>query len=178
MVLSESDIQAVIEVLLDAYYHHRTIFIMGNSGSASTASHFTCDLSKGTILPGRPRFRVIALTDNIPLMTAWANDLTYQNIFAEQLISLAKPKDIVIATSGSGNSANVIKALKRAHELDTVTVGFDGGSVKDLVDYCVHVKSFCIQQVEDAHMILQHLVCTTLRDLIRVNGKYFTVNSY
>jgi len=165
--LPQADIQAVIKVLLEAYRQGRTVFIMGNGGSASTASHFACDLGKGTSQPGRPRFRVISLADNIPLMTAWANDSAYRDIFAEQLINLVRSGDVVIGISGSGNSRNITKALKRAREAGAITVGFcgfDGGRLKDLVDYCIHVKSSCIQQVEDAHLVLQHLICVTLQE--------------
>ncbi|RLC76972.1 MAG: phosphoheptose isomerase, partial [Chloroflexi bacterium] len=102
-------ISEVVDVLLSANYVGTTIFTLGNGGSAATASHFKCDLAKGTITPNRPRFRVIALTDNVPEMTALSNDLSYEDVFAEQLRGLMGRGDVVVAFSGSGNSPNVLR---------------------------------------------------------------------
>src|SRR4051794_6814222 len=98
---------SVAELLLACQERGGTVFVLGNGGSAATASHFVCDLTKGTRNNGLPTFRAIALTDNVPLVTAWANDTSYDRIFAEQLDALVQPDDLVIAISASGNSMNV-----------------------------------------------------------------------
>lgn len=163
------DIRRTVDILYQARLDDRQVFIMGNGGSAATASHFACDLGKGTLVPGRPRFRVIALTDNMPLFSALANDYGYDWVFAEQLASLVRPSDVVIAISGSGNSANVLNALHLAREVGATTVGltgFDGGQLKEMVDVCIHVPNQCMEQVEDMHLMLEHLLTTCLRRLI------------
>ena len=162
-------IQEVIGVLQEARLNDRQVFIMGNGGSAATASHFACDLGKGTLMPGRPRFRVIALTDNMPLFSALANDFGYDRVFVEQLASLVHPGDVVIGISGSGSSANVLNATFFARQVGATTIGltgFDGGQLKDLVDVCVVVPNHCMEQVEDLHLLLEHLISTQLRRAI------------
>jgi D-sedoheptulose 7-phosphate isomerase len=162
-------IQDVISILAHARFNNKQVIIMGNGGSAATASHFACDLGKGTLLPDLPRFRVIALTDNMPLFSALANDYGYDYVFSEQLQSLIQPGDVVIGISGSGNSANVLNAMKSAREAKAITigfVGFDGGLLKDLTDVYIHVPSHNIEQVEDVHLILEHLICTCVRQFI------------
>jgi len=162
-------IKDVIGVLHYARMNDKQVFIMGNGGSAATASHFACDLGKGTLLPTRPRFRVIALTDNMPLFSAYANDYGYAHVFREQLASLIREGDIVFGISGSGNSANVLQAIEFAQARQATTigfVGFDGGKLKGMVDVCVHVPNYCMEQVEDIHLILEHLVCTCLRQAL------------
>ena len=159
-------IRQVINVLLETHQAGNKIFIMGNGGSAATASHFACDLAKGTITFGLPRFRVIALTDNMPLVTAWGNDMAYEDIFAEQLLALLESGDVVIAISTSGNSENVLKAVRMAKQEGAIAIGFTGqggGKLQPLVDVCVAVPSDCIERVEDAHLILEHLICTVIR---------------
>ena len=167
--LPGESIQDVIGVLHYARLHDKQVFILGNGGSAATASHFACDLGKGTLMPDRPRFRVIALTDNMPLFSALANDYGYENAFAEQLASLVRPGDIVIGISCSGDSPNVLKAITFARSRKATTigfVGFDGGKLKSLVDLCIHVPNYCIEQVEDIHLMLEHLICTCLHKVI------------
>jgi D-sedoheptulose 7-phosphate isomerase len=169
-------IRDTIGVLHYARMNDAQVFIMGNGGSAATASHFACDLGKGTLLPGNPRFRVIALTDNVPTFSAYANDCGYEHVFREQLASLVRKGDVVIGISGSGNSANVLNAIEFARDNLAITigfVGFDGGKLKGMVDICVHVPNYCMEQVEDIHLMLAHLICTCLRrtldrDQIRV----------
>ena len=163
-------IQDVVDVLLSANYVGSTVFTLGNGGSASTASHFACDLAKGTIIPGRPRFRVVALTDNLPLMTAWGNDVAYEDIFAEQLTGLIGRGDVVVAFSGSGNSANVLQAVELARRMGAITIGFSGfagGRLSTLVDVPVVVPCDCMEQIEDVHLTLCHLTCTVLREQMR-----------
>lgn len=160
------EIRQVINLLLEIHQARSKVFIMGNGGSAATASHFACDLAKGTIISGLPRFRVIALTDNTPLITAWGNDTAYEDIFAEQLLALLESGDVVIAISASGNSENVLKAVRMAKREGAITIGFTGrggGKLQSLVDVCVAVPSDCMEQVEDAHLILEHLICTVIR---------------
>jgi D-sedoheptulose 7-phosphate isomerase len=167
--LPSAAVQRTIALLQEARLNDRQVFIMGNGGSAATASHFACDLSKGTLMPGRPRFRVIALTDNMPLVSALANDCGYDRVFVEQLASLVQPGDVVIGISGSGNSANVVNAILLARQVGATTAaltGFDGGQLQRLVDVCIHVPNHCMEQVEDLHLMLEHLICTQLRQAI------------
>ncbi|RMF38043.1 MAG: SIS domain-containing protein [Chloroflexi bacterium] len=163
-------IEQVLQALLDVYEREGTVFIMGNGGSAATASHFAGDLAKGTAHPGLRRFRVVPLTDNVPLITAWANDVDYEWIFAEQLRNLVRPGDLVIGISGSGNSPNVLNAIALAREMGATTVGLtggDGGKLALMADIAVIAPSDTMEQIEDAHLVLEHLICTTLRDEIR-----------
>lgn len=156
----------VVDAIIEAGERGSTIFVLGNGGSAATASHFACDLAKGTQRPGVRPFRVVALTDNVPLMTAWGNDTAYDRIFAEQLRPLVQPGDVVIGISGSGNSPNVLEAMRVANEAGALAIGwtgFRGGKIKDLVDICIIVPSHSMEQIEDVHLILEHALCTTLR---------------
>jgi len=167
--LPVSSIEEVISTLLYARFNRKQVIIMGNGGSAATASHFACDLGKGTLMPGLPRLRVIALTDNVPLFSALANDFGYDHVFSEQLRSLVQPGDLAIGISGSGNSPNVLNAIQAARELGAITigfVGFDGGRLKGMVDLCLHVPSHNMEQVEDVHLILEHLLSTSLRQVM------------
>jgi D-sedoheptulose 7-phosphate isomerase len=162
------DIQSVIAALQEARFNDRQVFILGNGGSAATASHFACDLGKGTSTPDLPRFRVIALTDNMATFSAYANDVGYDCVFAEQLANLLRPGDVVLGISGSGNSANVLRAFEFARSRGALTIGFsgfDGGMMRKLSDVCVIVPSCCMEQVEDVHLILEHLVCSALRKI-------------
>ncbi len=167
------DIRDVIAVLQYARLSEKQVFVVGNGGSAATASHFACDLGKGTTVPGVPRFRVIALTDNTALLSAYANDFGYEHVFAEQLSNLARKGDVVIAISGSGNSPNVLRALELARRDQLTTIGFTGfggGRMRQMVDVCVVVPSSCMEQIEDVHLILEHLVCTCLRQSERCDS--------
>jgi D-sedoheptulose 7-phosphate isomerase len=140
--------------------------VFGNGGSAALASHCACDLGKGTTTNGNRRFRVLALTDNIPLMTAWANDASYDDIFAEQLTPFIDKGDIALAISGSGNSPNVLKALLVARQAGAFTIGltgFQGGKMKRLCDLCIIVPSDNMQVIEDLHVSVNHSIFTALR---------------
>ncbi len=170
LTLPVQEVDDVVNVLLAAQERGSTIFLCGNGGSAATASHMACDLAKNITVPGMQQFRVVALTDNIPLMTAWANDNGYENIFAEQLKPLVQPGDILIAISTSGNSPNVLKAVAAAGEFGAISVGFTdqiGGQLKEIVDYCVHVPCTNIEQVEDVHMVLAHCIVSTMRQKLQ-----------
>ena len=140
------------------------IFLCGNGGSAATASHMANDLGKGASLglPREKRFRVTALTDNVPWMTALANDLDYASIFAEQLRNLGEADDLLIAISGSGNSPNVLQAAAVARDLGMRTMGwtgFGGGKLAGAVDLAVVVDSHHMGRVEDLHTVLMHVIC-------------------
>lgn len=168
--LDVDTIDRVIRLLHGARLNDRQVFTMGNGGSASTASHFVCDLAKNTRLDGWNSFRVIGLSDNMAVFSAYANDEGYENTFALQLNNLVKANDIVIAISTSGNSPNVVKAAELAKAKGAVTVGFtgfDGGQLRSLADISVHVDSDCIEHVEDAHLVLEHLITKSLRERLR-----------
>lgn len=154
-------IDQVAEVLYKAYLQHQAVLLFGNGGSAALASHLACDLGKGTVLNGAERFRVIALTDNIPLITAWANDSRYEDIFAEQMRNFIQPRDIAFAISGSGNSSNVLRALELARAVGAYTIGlggYQGGKMKSLCDLCIVVPSENMQIIEDLHLSIGHCV--------------------
>lgn len=166
-------IERIKDILIKAYRDGKRIFIMGNGGSATASSHFACDLAKGTTIGNphmRERFKVIALTDNVPLLTAWANDTGYENIFVEQLKNLLEEGDVVMAISASGNSKNVLKAVDYASNKAATTIGltgFEGGKLKDIAQECLIVPSNSMERVEDVHLILGHLLCCYLRELLR-----------
>ena len=154
-------------MLRKARENKNTIFIMGNGGSASTASHFVGDLSKGTIVDGFPRFKAVALTDNIPNMLAWANDVGYEQIFVEQLKNLMEAGDVVIGISVSGNSMNVIKAIEYANRNGGITIGLsgcDGGKLVKCAQENIHVPSSYTQKVEDIHLLIEHLLTSLIRE--------------
>jgi D-sedoheptulose 7-phosphate isomerase len=159
-------IEEVVSILNQARLDNRQVFIMGNGGSAATASHFVCDLAKNTREVGKPHFRVIGLSDNMAILSALANDEGYENVFVQQLANLINPGDIVIAISASGNSPNVLKAVKYARETGATTIGFtgyEGGKLGLMVDLNVLVKSNCIEQVEDIHLVLEHMIIKSLK---------------
>lgn len=164
--LDHAAIRQAIDILHDARLRRSNIFVMGNGGSASTASHLVCDLAKNTRAPGYPDFRVIGLADNMALLSAYANDEGYENIFVQQLLSLAQPADVVIAISTSGNSSNVLEAVEAANRLGAITIGmtgFNGGKLSSLVTLDLHVPSDIIEHVEDLHLMFEHLICQALR---------------
>ena len=166
--LPEALIEQVIRILHEARSDRKQIFVMGNGGSAATASHFVCDLAKNTRREGWPNFRVIGLTDNMAIFSALANDEGYQNVFAQQLESFVQPGDIVIGISASGNSSNVLGAIELANQVGARTIGFtgfDGGKLGGMVEINIHVDSHCIEHVEDIHLMLEHLICKALREL-------------
>jgi D-sedoheptulose 7-phosphate isomerase len=163
--LDVGEIDQVCRIFKNAYDQERTIFLMGNGGSASTASHIACDINKGACLNAKKKFHVMALTDNLPVITAIANDINYDSIFLEQLKSFAKPGDVVVGISGSGNSPNVLKGIEYARQTGCTTIGvcgYDGGKLKTLVDCCFHVKINDMQIVEDLHLVLGHILMRVL----------------
>jgi D-sedoheptulose 7-phosphate isomerase len=160
--LSHEGIDQIADALYKAYESERIVYTFGNGGSASLASHFACDLGKGTAYcNGGKRFRALALTDNLPALTAWANDSSYEDIFSEQLRNFVHPQDVAFAISGSGNSKNVLNALEVAREAGATTLGisgFEGGQMKSLCDICVVVPSNNMQIIEDMHLAMAHSV--------------------
>lgn len=152
---------AIVEAILDAYAHTRRIFVMGNGGSASTASHFACDINKGCCIDLEHKFKMICLNDSLPTLMAIANDLSYASVFVEQLKNFFEPKDLVIGISGSGNSPNVIAAIDyaRLHGAKTIGLsGFDGGTLAKSVDIAWVAGIQDMQKVEDLHMIVVHMI--------------------
>jgi D-sedoheptulose 7-phosphate isomerase len=173
--LPHSKIEQVADKLNQAYEEGRRVFLFGNGGSAALASHFACDLGKGTTLPGnsQKRFRVLSLTDNMPLLTAWANDTSYEQVFAEQLRNFVQPGDVAIAISGSGSSPNVLRALEAAREAGAFTIGlagFQGGKMNSLCDLCVVIPSNNMQIIEDLHVSVTHALFTLVRDRIQADS--------
>ncbi len=158
-------VASFIAELERAYQDDRQVFIIGNGGSAGTASHMACDLAK-TVLGRRPdrgkrRFRVMSLTDNVPLITAIGNDVGYEHVFTEQLAVFARRGDLLVAITGSGNSPNVVNAVRTAREMGLRTtgmLGFDGGEVLPMLDTPLLIPDFSYGFVEDLHMVLDHLV--------------------
>ena len=170
--LAAVDFRQVEAILLRAREEGRTVFIIGNGGSAATASHMANDLNKGAAVAGQRRFRALALTDNVPLITAWANDTQYEQIFVEQMANFFHPGDVLIAISGSGNSPNIIAALEWARREGAVTIGLtggNGGQLLGLVDCGLLVPSNRMEQIEDMHLVLAHAICVSLRN--RIAGK-------
>src|SRR5712692_8755808 len=164
--LNTQSIAELIGVLLYARTQGNKIFFMGNGGSGSTASHFATDLGKGTIVAGKPRFKVMPLNDHLPTFSAYANDMGYESVFAEPMKNFIERGDIVIGLSGSGNSRNVLEAMKVARESGGICIGFtgfDGGKLKPMVDLSLHAPVQKMDQSEDAHHIMMHLVCDCIR---------------
>jgi D-sedoheptulose 7-phosphate isomerase len=161
-------VRRMADAIWEAYRQGRMIFAFGNGGSSACASHLIEDVAKGIDYgPGTARYKALALTDSVPLITAWANDSSYDDVFAEQLRNFVQPEDVALGISASGNSRNVLKALELANEVGAVTLGltgYDGGRLKDLVKEAVIVPSDNMQQIEDVHLVLCHLIYVCLRD--------------
>ncbi len=166
--LPHEQVDQICDLLFIAHQEGRRIFLFGNGGSAALASHLACDLGKGTTgrLMHARRFRAVALTDSIPMITAWANDASYEDIFAEQLKNLFEPRDLAFAISASGNSPNVLKALELARREDGICIGlsgFAGGKMKHLCHHCLVVPSDNMQLIEDVHLSIAHALFTSIR---------------
>jgi len=166
------EVQALADGIAGAYRDGRTVFLIGNGGSGSAASHFCEDLGKGTLVDfeRQKRLKVMSLTDNAPYILAWANDVGYDCIFSEQLKNLARAGDLLVAISGSGNSPNVLKAVEYAHAIGMRTfgiTGFDGGKLRKMAQRSLHVPSFNMGAVEAAHAVVFHYLLDTLRERFR-----------
>ena len=154
-------IAQAIEILREAREKDRQIFVCGNGGSASTASHFVCDMLKCASERGG-RFRIMALTDSLPTITAYSNDVSYESIFTEQLKNFARPRDVVMALSGSGNSPNVVSALSYANSIGCQTIaltGRNGGKLGPLAKLQIHVAEPHMGRIEDGHLMACHMIC-------------------
>ncbi len=164
------DLEAVgraIEWMREARDAGRTIFVCGNGGSASTASHFACDMVKGASYERPRRFRIQALTDSLPTLTAYSNDVNYEAVFVEQLKNFAQPGDVVMAISGSGNSPNVLRAVEYANSIGCKTLaltGRDGGRLGAMAQLNLRVPVPHMGRIEDAHLIICHMICYYFMD--------------
>jgi D-sedoheptulose 7-phosphate isomerase len=169
--LSRADVQAVVDALYAAWQAHKTVFIIGNGGSAATASHMMNDLNKLTFATGKHRFRALALTDNMPLVTAWGNDAAYADVFAEPMRNLMQAGDLLVAISTSGNSPNVVRAVEVAKaEFGAQVIGWvgdKGGKLAELSDVLVRIPDGHIGVQEDGHLILNHCIANALAAAIR-----------
>jgi D-sedoheptulose 7-phosphate isomerase len=181
--LDQRVLDEILDCLMDVWRERRTVFVMGNGGSASTATHFAADLAKYTISEGKPRFKVLGLTDNVPLVSAWTNDGGFNSIFAEQMAAWLEPGDVLVGFSvhgGSGSgeagpwSQNMVRAMKAAKDGGASVIGFsgfDGGAMAEMADYCLTVPVLTEELgtpiVESIHVLLHHLVVHTLRERIK-----------
>jgi D-sedoheptulose 7-phosphate isomerase len=164
--LPYNSITQIVSIFLNAFAEQRTVYVFGNGGSAASASHLMCDINKGTSPGEGKRPRVMALTDNASLITAWANDFGYERIFSEQLKTFIKPRDVAFAISTSGDSPNVLLALEVARESGAMTIGLggcQGGQMKSLCDVCAIVPSDNVQLVEDLHHAMIHSIFVAVR---------------
>ncbi len=162
-----SKAKVITNALVKARNERKRIYTLGNGGSASTASHMASDLNKSASRHDAPRFRAVALTDSTPTMLAWGNDSSYDDIFVEQLKNHLDSGDVVIAISGSGNSKNVLKAVDFANSKGAVTIGltgFDGGKLAEIAKIAYVVPCNCMQQIEDVHLLIEHMLSMILRD--------------
>ncbi len=172
--LDVDEISKVMNILEGTRLSGYRVFICGNGGSAATASHFTCDFNKGISYSQKVKYNFECLNDNVPMMMAIANDIGYEDIFSEPLKNKMHKEDVLLAISGSGNSKNVIKAIEYAKSIGATTiglVGYDGGKIKELTDYCIHVKIDNMQIVEDVHMVMDHVMMFVLSGMKGANGK-------
>jgi len=163
--ISKKDISQLMNILLTAKDQGKTIFVMGNGGSASTASHFCCDFNKGISFGQEEMFKFMCLNDNIPTLMAYANDLGYEEIFIGPLKNFIQEGDLVIGISGSGNSVNVVKALEYANSKGAFTIGltgYSGGKVKQICQHNVHIPVDDMQITEDLHMVIDHCIMSIL----------------
>lgn len=170
VLLEKQSIEQMIELIMEAYRKDKKIYVLGNGGGASTASHIACDLGKGTLARvydrHEKRLHVMSLTDNVALMTAYANDLSYDDIFLQQLRNLVEQDDIVIGISGSGNTKNVLNAISYAKKIGAKTIGLtgfnEGGKLAQIVDVSIIVKTSHYGPLEDVHMMIGHLVAAAV----------------
>ncbi len=164
--IPQEEVAALAQLLLEARRRRATLYLLGNGGSASTASHAANDIAKTATPPGALPLRAVSLADNVSLLTAWANDASYENIFAAQLEQTARPGDIVLGLSGSGNSENVLRALETARRRGAMAVGlagFAGGRLREVADLCLVVPADLHGAIEDVHLSIIHALTEALR---------------
>jgi len=167
--LPQQNIEDIANIIFDAYKRGKQIFIMGNGGSATTASHFTRDLRIGAAVRGKSHVQATSLTDNVALITALANDIDYSSVFKEQLVGQLQEGDVVISISASGNSPNVLKAIEFAQSKGATTIaltGFGGGKLKELAHNYIVLSSKDYGVVEDIHLSLAHIISYLVRERI------------
>jgi D-sedoheptulose 7-phosphate isomerase len=172
--LPADQLEGIVHRLLALYDEGRQLFLLGNGGSAATCSHLVNDFQKCLYLAGGNTFRCMAVTDSVPLITAWANDVSYEHVFSEQLRPWVLPGDVVICVSGSGKSPNVLQAARVARELGAYTLGitgFQGGALAALVDESLIVPCDNMQRIEDTHMVLLHLVFWSMLTELESRGR-------
>jgi len=180
--LDSLDVQKIneaIEILYQAYQNRRIVYLIGNGGGATTATHMACDLGKGTLErvydTHEKRFQVVSLTDNVAILTAFGNDVSFDDIFVQQLRNLVQKDDVVIVLSGSGNSKNLIKAVRYAKKMGAKTVGFlgfkTGGRLGKIVDCPIRIKSVHYGPCEDVQLVLNHIIVSVLAHLKRVSNR-------
>lgn len=167
--IDHAELERIAQVLCATRAGRNTIFCCGNGGSAATAMHFATDLTKLTARPGQPRLRVMSLNDSVPTQTAVANDIDYREVFAEQLAGFMSPGDIVIGFSTSGRSPNVLRAMEYANENGAVSIGITGAAqsaLRSVARYVVSISDTNVQRVEDASLVVSHLLCMLTLDLL------------
>jgi D-sedoheptulose 7-phosphate isomerase len=181
--ISAEDIDKAVGILFEAWKRGSTVYTCGNGGSASTATHFVCDLAKTTIVEGKPRFRAFCLNDNIPLVSALVNDNGFDNIYYEQLQGTFRKGDVLICISVHGGvgadkaglwSQNLIKAMQYAKDRGGKTIGlagFDGGLMKQIADACIVTPVNSTPHTESLHLALEHLICQCLKQRIMEHGE-------
>lgn len=163
--IDKASLSEVMNILEQARLDGRQIFIMGNGGSAATASHYCCDFNKGISIYKDKRYRMLCLNDNVATMMAYANDMSYADVFVGPLQNFYQEGDVVLGISGSGNSENVVRAIQWAKEHGAITIaftGYDGGKLKQIADYGVHVPVNDMQITEDLHMVMDHCMMKIL----------------
>ena len=163
----KEQIKKISDILINARDEGRKVFLIGNGGSGSTASHFACDFNKTSTLPNKNRLRAISLVDNIPIILAYGNDVSFDSIFVEQLKNLIEHNDVVIAISGSGNSKNVLNAVSYAKEKGGIVIGltgFEGGILKSKCDECIVIPSNSMYRIEDMHLMINHILTSIFRE--------------
>lgn len=170
--LDQAGVKRMAQLVYAAWVGRHTVFLCGNGGNAANASHFATDLVKLTAPPRGPRLRAIALGESLSGLTAVGNDIAFEEIFAEQLRTFLSPNDIVIGLSTSGSSPNVLRAIEYANKAGAVTLGITGlggQKLQSSVRYPLVVGSSSVQQIEDGTMVIGHLVCLIVRDLVRAS---------
>ena len=166
--------EKTVKLILDAYDNEKHIFVMGNGGSGSTASHFACDINKGCCIDLDKKFKMLCLNDNVPTMLALSNDISYESVFVEQMKNFFNPGDLVIGISGSGNSENVLQAIQYAKNNNARTIGFSGysgGKLAAMVDVSIVAKVDDMQKVEDVHMIIVHIIMQAVYKTLNTDQK-------
>ena len=167
LALPAAEIDRAIDLFWDNYQSGRRVVFCGNGGSAATASHLPADFQKNMFLHGGRPWECLSLVDSVPLLTAWSNDTEYAQVFAGQARTWLRPGDLLVAISGSGNSPNILAAAEAAHDVGAITLGwcgFGGGKLVGLVQHCIVVPKHNMQMVEDAHIVIGHLIYTALRE--------------